>query len=203
MFSCYFSGKTADWMIFVQNEAIPKGTLFCGNLRSWTVLDYLQIEIIDDSIRMCGWSDNGKNMDKKVTQGVKPFKTRRYASLGGRDDLQMAGSFSRKIRIWSEIRASCQCNVRTFFLKVFATFCHIQRNQRVGRFADRTGAESKSLVLLKWIVLFRAFMVFQEKWADMNLWVCLRITQLAFESKIWITLSFQDLTCFFDYTIEL
>lgn len=111
----------------------------------------------------------------------------------------MAGSFSRKIRIWSEIRASCQCNVRTFFLKVFATFCHIQRNQRVGRFADRTGAESKSLVLLKWIVLFRAFMMFQEKWADMNLWVCLRITQLAFESKIWITLSFQDLTCFFDY----
>ena len=83
-------------------------------------------------------------MEKKVTQGVKPFKTRRYASLGGRDDLQMAGSFSRKIRIWSEIRASCQCNVRTFFLKVFATFCDIQRNQRVGRFADRTGAESKS-----------------------------------------------------------
>eukprot|EP00434_Breviolum_minutum_P005930 symbB.v1.2.005229.t1/scaffold293.1/size237565/10 len=57
----------------------------------------------------------------------------------------MAGSFSRKIRIWSEIRASCQCNVRTFFLKVFATFCHIQRNQRVGRFADRTGGESKRL----------------------------------------------------------
>lgn len=91
-----------------------------------------------------------------------------YASLGGRDDLQMAGSFSRKIRIWSEIRASCQCNVRTFFLHVFATFCHIQKDQRVGRFADRTGAESKSLVLFKWIVLFCAFMMFQEKWADMN-----------------------------------
>lgn len=40
-------------MMFVQNKAIPKGTLFCGNLRSWTVLDYLQIEIIDD----------GKNME--------------------------------------------------------------------------------------------------------------------------------------------
>ena len=145
----------------------------------------------------------GKKHGKHVTQGVKPFKTRRYASLGGRDDLQMAGSFTQENPHLVGDQSVLSMQRSNIFLE---SLCHIlphPKKPESGTFGRQDWCREQEFGLVEVDCVVCAFMMFQEKWADMNLWACLRITQLAFESKIWITLSFQDLTCFFDYTIAL